>query len=67
MAAASEHDLSWPTLRHKLWPVTVIRLSFWMWPRLHEFRNWHHGNYWGVELGPWIVLGGACEIKGEDI
>ena len=62
MRSASEHDVSWPTLRSKLWPITVIRLSFWTRPRL-EFRNWYHGNYWGIEFGPWIILGGACVIS----
>lgn len=53
----------WPTLRSKLWPVTVIRLPGWYWRPRVEFRNWYHGEYWRLELGRWLILGGACHIK----
>jgi hypothetical protein len=68
MKAASETAVHWPTLRSKLWPITVLRLSGcgWARPSLHEFCNWYYGNYWGVTFGPWIILGGACEMRPDN-
>lgn len=63
MAKASADYVHWPTLRSKLWPITVIRLHFWTRPKLHEFGNWYHGNYWGLEIGPWLILGGVCQLR----
>lgn len=63
-ATDPENAVHWPTLRSKLWPITVIRLpGGWCWWPCVEFRNWYHGPYWQVEYGWWLVLGGACEIK----
>lgn len=53
----------WPTLRSKLWPVTVIRLPGWSWLPMVHFRNWYHGEYWRIEFGRWLIMGGACELK----
>jgi hypothetical protein len=62
MTEAREGDVCWPTLRSKLLPVTIIRLSFWAWPRFHPLRNWYHGRWWTLEIGPLLIMGGACEF-----
>lgn len=51
-------DMQWPSLRAKLLPVTVLRLAGWTWPRVH-FRNWYHGCWWSLSVGPWLIVGGV--------
>ncbi len=50
--------MRWPTLRHKLTPVSVFRwpayAGFGMW-----FRNWYHGPWIMANLGWWCVQIGS--------
>lgn len=64
MSAAPADAVHWPTLRSKLWPVTIVRLLFWGWG-IHWLgvRNWYYGYYFGIEIGPWWLLFGACHLR----
>lgn len=55
---ADPQSLQWPGLRAKLLPVQAIRLAGWSWPRL-TFRNWYHGHWWNLCVGPWMIWGGV--------
>lgn len=50
-------DMRWPGLRAKLLPVTVLRVPCSWRPHI-GFRNWHHGCWWQVACGPWVIIGG---------
>jgi hypothetical protein len=45
--------MTWPSLRHKLWPISVLR-----WPvpiyRI-DLRDWYFGPWLRISLGRWFV------------
>src|SRR5438309_11481291 len=56
--------MRWPTLRSKLLPLRVIRtpLRWGPWFQVHALRNEQYGNWWGISLGRWVIIGG----KGQE-
>lgn len=50
-------DMKWPTLKKKVFPLTVIKLPWGF--KFETGGNWYHGNYWSLHIGPWLILGGS--------
>lgn len=50
--------MRWPGIKAKIWPVTVLTLRgpWRVWGYIGG--NEYHGNWWCLNVGPWLILGG---------
>jgi hypothetical protein len=64
MMTTEHNGMTWPGIKSKIWPITIVRVPGWAFSIIGPEE--YYGGYFAIHFGPWILFAGSGLYVAKD-